>query len=113
MKRWNGWGNTEKTYPLAGSAARYLSGIVGDGQIIADAGMDDVIQKVPASRLPHHALINKSAEERLIHSRGQSLPDWVALRHGRIPVFTDGVAYPEDREQVADLLQMASTITFP
>jgi alkyldihydroxyacetonephosphate synthase len=107
LKRWNGWGNSEKTYPLAESAAKYLSNIVGDGQIIADAGLEDVNRKVPPSRLPHHVLINESAEERVTHSRGQSLPDWVALRHGRIPVFTDGVAYPEDREQVTDLLQMA------
>ena len=45
--------------------------------------------------------------DRLLHARGQSLPDWVALRSGRIGAFPDGVAYPEDETQVRSLLDYA------
>jgi alkyldihydroxyacetonephosphate synthase len=35
------------------------------------------------------------------------LPDWVALRSGRIPVFPDGVAYPGTEADVVDVLAYA------
>ena len=44
------------------------------------------------------------------HARGQSLPDWVALRSGRIPVFPDGVAYPQGEADVAELLAYAAAV---
>ena len=50
-----------------------------------------------------------SAEARLTHARGQSMPDWVALRSGRIGVFPDGVAYPRNEEDVHVLMNYAQT----
>jgi len=41
------------------------------------------------------------------HARGQSLPDWIALRTGRIPYVPDGVAFPAAREEVRELLAYA------
>lgn len=107
MKRWNGWGNTATTYPLAESARVYLITMVGEGRIIPDAPYEEVLKGVPTSKIHDHLLVKTSAEERLMHACGQSLPDWVALRHGTIPVFPAGVAYPENRGQVSDLLVYA------
>jgi alkyldihydroxyacetonephosphate synthase len=46
-------------------------------------------------------------ELRVRHARGQSLPDWIALRSGRVGAFPDGVAYPTDEDEVRDLLRYA------
>ena len=52
-------------------------------------------------------MISSNPEERLRHARGQSLPDWIALRSGRIGTFPDGVAYPVSDEEVRELLGFA------
>ncbi len=48
--------------------------------------------------------MDATAQVRLSHARGQSTPDWVALRSGRIPVFPDGVAFPKTEEDVRSLM---------
>jgi alkyldihydroxyacetonephosphate synthase len=107
MKRWNGWGDDATHYPLPDSTARYLAGIVGEGPSLGDASLASVLASVPASRLPAHALITVEAGERLRHARGQSLPDWIALRSGRIEAYPDGVAYPASEDEVCALLRFA------
>lgn len=108
MKRWNGWGDTSKTYPLPASAARYLAAIIGEGHPALDAPLEEVLSSIPPSRLPTHPLISTDARERLHHARGQSLPDWIALRSGCIGTFPDEVAYPGSREQVQALIHFAA-----
>jgi alkyldihydroxyacetonephosphate synthase len=103
MRRWNGWGEQGTTYPLSDSAVRYLSSILGEPSPRSDATLEGVLARVPPSRLPDHPWISRDAQVRLRHARGQSLPDWIALRSGDIGAFPDGVAYPttEDEVQVA------------
>jgi alkyldihydroxyacetonephosphate synthase len=55
-------------------------------------------------------LANTSGLDRVLHARGQSLPDWIALRTGRIPAFPDAVAYPTEEAQVRELLRYASAV---
>jgi alkyldihydroxyacetonephosphate synthase len=107
MKRWNGWGNVATDYPLLPPAREYLLDFFGGLDPQPDAAYEAVLASVPTSRLPAHPLVDTSPEARLTHARGQSLPDWVALRSGRIPVFPDGVAFPTDEEQVRGLLTFA------
>jgi len=107
MRRWNGWGDEATRYPLPDSAVRYLETVIGHGQLIADATFDQVIAAVPQSSLTPHAHITTDPAERLYHARGQSLPDWVALRSGRIGVFPGGIAYPESDDDVRALLDYA------
>ncbi len=104
MRRWNGWGSASVDYPLPPYAEEYLAGIVGRGSTAADAGLEQVLKSVPQSRLPAHPLIRVDPMERLLHARGQSLPDWIALRSGRIGAFPDGVAYPDNDEDVCSLI---------
>jgi alkyldihydroxyacetonephosphate synthase len=47
-------------------------------------------------------------EDRVRHARGQSLPDWIALRSGSIDHFPDGVAYPQSSSEVRELLAYAA-----
>src|SRR3990170_7086883 len=107
MRRWNGWGDDATSYHLPESAARYLAALIGDGSPTPDASLDQALASVPASRLPAHPLVQAEPHERLLHARGQSLPDWVALRSGRIGSVPEGVAYPTSDDDVRLLLGLA------
>jgi len=109
MKRWNGWGNVKTEYPVPASAQAYLVALFGKLDPQPDAAFEAVLKFVPTTRLPEHALLDVSAEARLTHARGQSTPDWVALRSGRIEAFPDGVAYPRNEEDVDVLMNYART----
>ncbi len=107
MKRWNGWGNEEILYPVPEAARAFLADALGPPQAAPTAGWAEMLATAPASRLPAHPLIDTSPAARLRHARGHSLPDWAALRFGVIPHFPDGVAYPSDEAQTAELLAWA------
>lgn len=109
MKRWNGWGDDDNAldYALNDAALAFLRERLGPGNILPDATLEDVLAKVPPSRLPAHDLYSIDPEERLRHARGQSLPDWLALRSGEFGVFPDAVAFPQSSEEVQALLQLA------
>jgi len=107
MRRWNGWGVETTAYPLPQAAAAFLAERLGPGTPSADAALESVLACVPASRGPPHALLTTNPLDRLQHARGQSLPDWVALRSGRVGVFPDAVAYPASDEEVRSLLEFA------
>jgi len=94
MRRWNGWGDEATTYPLPDAAGRYLEGLVGKGRPQPDAPLDRILAGVPPPRLAPHAAISTDAATRFHHAHGQSLPDWIAMRTGRIAAFPDGVAQP-------------------
>jgi alkyldihydroxyacetonephosphate synthase len=107
VKRWNGWGSLLTEYPLPASAARFLAEKVGPGSALPDADLANVLAGVPPSRLPPQPLLSFDPEDRLRHARGQSLPDWIALRSGRIETFPDAVAYPCEAEEVRRLFDFA------
>ncbi|MEA3335800.1 MAG: FAD-binding oxidoreductase [Chloroflexota bacterium] len=110
MQRWNGWGDNSIIYPLPARAAGFLEEFVGPGTRPADASLASVLSAVPPGRLPYHALVSLDAEDRLRHARGQSLPDWIALRSGRIATFPDGVAYPLSNQDVRELMDFAGQV---
>jgi alkyldihydroxyacetonephosphate synthase len=108
VRRWNGWGERENTYPLPATAAAYLANLLGTGEVIGDARYEDVLTSVPAARLAAHTLWTTDAAERLRHARGQSLPDWIALRYGRVDTFPDAVAFPTSVSNIRELLRFAA-----
>jgi len=109
MRRWNGWGDEATAVELPANGGAFLAARIGAGQALADASLESVLARVPASRLPAHALIVSAAEDRVRHARGQSLPDWLAMREGNFGVFPDGVAYPETAAQIRELLAWAES----
>jgi len=110
MRRWNGWGDEAATFPVPLSAARFLAQRVGAGRPAADARLRDVVSTVPPSRLAPHPLISREPEDRVRYARGQSLPDWIALRSGRVGTFPDGVARPATHEDVRKVLALAAAV---
>lgn len=107
MRRWNGWGDDTVFFPLPPNAYKYLVEKIGEATPLPDATLDEVLLKVSPSRLPEHPLVMTYAEERVRHSRGQSLPDWLALRSGNLGVVPDGVAYPTTTDEVRSLISYA------
>ena len=107
MRRWNGWGDDGTDFPVPAGAAKKLAEWIGPGTPPADATLAVVVAQVPPSRLPEHPLVDRTAPGRARHARGQSLPDWVTLRSGRVETFPDGVAHPRNDEEVRGLINYA------
>ena len=109
MKRWRGWGMENDAVPVEvkSSLRNLLEVLVGSPTPLPVVTLHEVIAQVPTSRLGDHPLIDISPEARVRHARGQSLPDWLAMRSGDVGVFPDGVATPNSAEQVRQLLDYA------
>jgi len=107
LRRWNGWGDTARQYPVNEGMREFLARQVGEARPPRDASFEYLLARIPPGGLPSHPLVTSDPAERLRHARGQSLPDWVALRSGRVGPIPDGVAFPGSGEEVADLLRYA------
>lgn len=109
MRRWNGWGDDEVRAALPSAAAALLTRLIGPGRPTADATLDAVVAAVPPTRLAAHVRLDLDPEVRARHARGQSLPDWIALRSGRLGSVPDAVAWPTDVAGVRDVLALAAS----
>lgn len=107
MRKWNGWGDEATTFPANESAQKFLTQMLGATIALPDATLAQVLAQVPESRLAPHSLVDTTPLKRLQHARGQSLPDWLALRSGKIGIFPDGVAEPQSSDEVRALLDYA------
>ena len=108
MKRWNGWGDDHTYLPVSAETRDFLHTALGPATPPRDVPLTHVTELVPKSRLPHHALVLTSAEVRARHARGQSFPDLIATRSGRDLAFPDGVAFPQNTDDVRDLMRYAT-----
>lgn len=107
MRRWNGWGEDGTSVALPAAALSLLQGQLGRGAPLPDARIETIAASLPASRLSRQAVLDDDAESRIRHARGQSLPDWLALRSGQLGRVPDAVACPVTPAEVADLLALA------
>lgn len=107
-RRWNGWGDAAVDHPLSPHARDLLAQLVGPATSIGDADLGEVVASVAASRIGADPTLSVDAEDRIRHARGQSLPDWIALRSGRLEAVPDAVAHPADATDVRQLLDQAS-----
>lgn len=107
MRRWNGWGEETISYPLPASAISFLERLVGIGKRPEDIGIQELLARLPKTKLPRHTMVSQDPRSRLLHARGQSFPNWVDMHTGRIDLFPDGVAYPMSNEDVNQLIQYA------
>ena len=111
MRRWNGWGDESVEEHVPDRAMALLRELVGPAQRPADAALDDVVAAVPRPRLEagaHGSSLDLDALTRVRHARGQSLPDWIALRSGRLGAVPDAIARPTGAAEVATLLATAA-----
>ncbi len=107
MRRWNGWGDDATAMDLNSGARAMMAERLGPGHPGQDADRKKLLKKVPASRLPKHKLIQLDADTRFAMAFGESYGDWIRKRFGEIPPVPDGVAFPESREDVRTLLDLA------
>lgn len=107
MRRWNGWGDDRIKPALPATGQSFLNNKVGAATPLSDATLETVLKQVPPTRLPEHPLVDCSPETRTRHARGQSLPDWLAMRSGQFSTFPDGVALPATSAEVKNLLSYA------
>jgi alkyldihydroxyacetonephosphate synthase len=106
-RRWNGWGDAGVEAPLPPRARALLARALGAGRPRADAALGDVLAAAPPSRLAGGSALDTSPATRLFHARGQSFPDWVALRGGAMGALPDAVAFPASADDVRALLGFA------
>ena len=106
-RRWNGWGDDGVEAPVPPRTRALLERVLGQGRPRPDAALGDVLAAAPASRLAADPRLDLSPETRLRHARGQSFPDWVALRGGRVGALPDAVAFPTAVDEVRALLRLA------
>ncbi|HIB63879.1 MAG TPA: FAD-binding oxidoreductase, partial [Phycisphaerales bacterium] len=93
--------------PVPPTAAPLLASLAGTPCPQRDAALEQIVEKIPPSRLSPDPLLSTEPETRLRHSRGQSLSDWLELRYGSVNTFPDAVAFPETSEQLEHLLGLA------
>lgn len=113
MRRWNGWGDDRVDMPVPEMAMATLRQALGELISCEDISRESLLARIEATRLSRHPLIDDSAETRLVHSRGQSLPDWISLRYGYQFTAPDGVAMPETEEDVREILGYAHRAGIP
>jgi alkyldihydroxyacetonephosphate synthase len=110
VRRWNGWIDEGAAPPhVARDARRMLEAEIGPGRPSPHATLEDVVASLPASRVADDAggRLSLDPRDRIRHARGQSLPDWVAVRSGRLGRVPDAVARPPDAASVRDLFTLA------
>jgi len=108
VRKWNGWVEEGRRPTLSAGALRLIEAEIGPGRPTPDAALAEVIAAAPASRLKPSPLISLDPEDRIRHATGQSLPDWIALRSGRLRSIPDGVARPATNDDVRELLALAA-----
>lgn len=107
MRRWNGWGDEGTSNDVTEGARAFVEARVGAATPPRDATLAEAIAALPPSRLRDQPGIDTGGEARLRHGIGQSFPDWVAMRTGRIPALVDGVACPASEDEVRACLDAA------
>lgn len=112
MKRWNGWGDEKREFPLKGDALTFLQGLLGQSTPLPDAHLESVLKLVPQSRVVRHPLLSTDPEIRVRHSRGQSAGDWLAVKSGKFDVFPDAVAEPISYAEVRAVIKLASDLDY-
>ncbi len=108
MKRWDGWGEDSYEIPLGERARELLLSELGSSHSLSTMSLQQVVEAIPASRLAPHELWDIDPEIRLRHARGQSIPDWLAVKSGKIGVVPDAVAQPTSNAEVRKLCEIAS-----
>ena len=108
MRRWNGWGDDAITMELNDKACAMITARLGPGRPGRDVTREEILSRIPASRLPAHPLIQTDANTRFSMALGESFADWIRKRFGALPPVPDGVAFVQSAEQVRELLTLAN-----
>jgi len=122
QKKWNGWGLKGKSYPTENLRSDFYNLLqnlleIKHMEIRIPAKKEDF--KIPASIFSQaeikefQSIVTKNRftienDVRLMHARGRSFPDLLALRRGSIDTFPDAVIYPVSESEVSAVLALAA-----
>ena len=107
MRRWNGWGEEGITYPVHEPAVRFLLERVGPSTPPAPMGLEDLLARVGEGRVETFPCSTSDPFQRLVHSFGQSFPDWLKFRMGLEFRTPDLVAFPGEEGEVLEIVDAA------
>jgi alkyldihydroxyacetonephosphate synthase len=110
MRRWDGWGEQRADTPLGPSGRRHIEARIGPATPVRTGTLAEAVATVPPSRLAGHPLLDADPELRVRRARGQSLPDLLCLRLGRLDAVPDAVARPASADEVRALLELAASV---
>jgi alkyldihydroxyacetonephosphate synthase len=116
-RRWWGWGDRRKKFPLPETAAAGLFAELGLAPRQANTA-EPALPQLPASAFEVSANLAASLPappcsletgfaDRLRCATGRSTPDLLRLRFQRIDLAPDGVALPENEQQLVQLIAWA------
>src|SRR3569623_3416930 len=109
MRRWNGWGDDSDVFHLTDDARAFVRERVENSTPSRDATREEALKTVPESRIKSSLFVTDAAT-RLDRSRGQSFPDWIAMRAGRMGPYADGVAFPTTHDEAVAAREEAKKI---
>jgi alkyldihydroxyacetonephosphate synthase len=122
--KWNGWGREDQTFDLEDHEEklwRFLRDSLGmeSPRQTPAVDIEDIV--LPKSRLgkdEHQELtkllgdenVNSCRYERLFHAVGKSYFDLIRVRSGNIAGAPDAVLYPQNAEQITELIALAKRL---
>lgn len=135
-RRWNGWGDPRVEGPIPAQGIAFLETLTGPATPPRDLTRQEALGRAEAggrrqrsrrasvgtsggmSRRSAHAANPRATlpglltdpEIRLDHARGQSFPDWLALRGGLDLRLPDGVLLPQNATEVRRALEGAKRV---
>ncbi|MCE9660558.1 MAG: FAD-binding oxidoreductase [Burkholderiales bacterium] len=109
-KRWNGWGGESEDHPLGERARGFLASRIGAATPAQSASRETALRAIAPSRLTAATHFVTDPATRLDHAFGQSTPDWIALRSGRVARAADGVALPATHAEAVAALEEAKRL---
>ncbi|MEO5965030.1 MAG: FAD-binding oxidoreductase [Candidatus Limnocylindrales bacterium] len=110
MRRWDGWGDEGDATHLGATGRRHVETQVGVASATPTVTLAEVVAAAPVSRLAPASLLDLEPEIRVRHARGQSLPDLLALRSGRLDAVPDAVATPATGSEIRALIDHARAV---
>ena len=107
MKRWNGWGDEKVIYPISKHAERFIRKKIGSG--LKSRGVDKafLLSKVSKPKIKEFPFSVDDKFDRLIHSFGQSFPDWLKFKTGLEFNVPDLVCYPQNEDDLKVIVDEA------
>jgi alkyldihydroxyacetonephosphate synthase len=114
LTRWWGWGDPDKLPEVPPSGVALLRELVGEAEPEARVALEQV--GLPEPRALPSALIDAAGEHAVLDGRehrirraaGQSYPDLVRLRSGRLEDAPDAVVLPGTSSEVARVLEVCT-----
>ena len=114
ITRWWGWGDPQRSGELGPAAVSMLHELVGAAEPMQRVELEEVgipepaeLPRALAEGLGEHAILT-SREHRIRRSAGQSYPDLVRLRTGRLENAPDAVVLPATPAEVRRSLEVCA-----